>query len=668
MRLPEIIFRRVHMKKRVGIVFPVLFGLLVAISVLAVGRVTKIRDYGKLINYVGIVRGASQRAVKLETNGEPNDELIEYVNDILDELMTGKGQFGLVAADSVEYRENLELLKVQWENVKEEINGVREGNPNGSLLDASEEMFAVANQTVFSIEEYAGEMAERVSGLIFSTALVCGIACAGATYYSIRKFFELKHANEILEDLNARDELTGAYNMDKFYSEVNRILKQKGERKYAVLYVDFENFKYVNDVYGYDYGDTLLKNYARLIMKNLRKDEVLGRNMADRFVVLRYYEGKEELLESQKKADDEFLGSTAAMSNRHLMTVACGICCVEDLQENPEARMMVNRANFAQKVVKNKPGTSYAYYDDSIRRTMIAEMSISDRMQRGLDNEEFVVYMQPKVSAADGRVKGAEALVRWNVPGQGLLSPALFIPVLEKNHFIGKVDRYVFEKVCQWMRERFDRGETVMPISVNVSKIQFYNPDFIRVYAGIKRKYQIPDWLLEIELTESAAFEHQDYLTQMVRELHDNGFLCSLDDFGSGFSSLGMLKDLAIDVLKLDAAFFRVSVNVNREHTIVKSIINMVRELNICTVAEGVERDDQVDFLKDAGCDLIQGFIFYKPMPIKEFEQVLDGNRQAKRGKAFEGDKVADKGAERDMFRQRENVNYVKNMVNILDN
>lgn len=174
------------------------------------------------------------------------------------------------------------------------------------------------------------------------------------------------------------------------------------------------------------------------------------------------------------------------------------------------------------------------------------------------------------------------------------------------------------------MRGRMDRGVRSVPVSVNVSKIQFYTPDFIPVYTEIKNRYRIPDGLLEIEITESAAFERQDYLMKIVKELHNNGFLCSLDDFGSGFSSLGMLKDLVIDVLKLDGTFFRVSINVSREHTIVKNIINMVRELNICIVAESVEYEDQVDFLKSAGCDLIQGFVYYKPMPVHEFEHIID--------------------------------------------
>lgn len=615
------------MKKHLRILFPLLLGLLVAISAVSIKRISDIRDYGKLINYVGIVRGASQRVVKLETNGRPDDELIGYVDDILDELVTGHGIYGLVSTDCRLYQMNLKLLKGQWGTVREEIDAVRQGESADLLIDSSERLFEIANNTVFTIEQYSSDMAGRTVRMISATALVSAIAFAFAMYFYIRKFFQLKDTNEKLEDLAARDELTGAYHTEKFYSEVNRILERKNDARFAVLYIDFENFKYVNDVFGYSYGDELLKDYARLIMSRLKEEELLGRDVADRFVLLRRYESREELLETQKQVDEEFLNSALVMSNRHMMTIACGICCAEDLVEEPEAVMMVNRANFAQKEVKNKPGKHYAFYGDEIRQKLIAEMKVKDRMQEGLDNEEFVVYMQPKVGVEDGVVRGAEALVRWAVPGNGLLSPGLFIPVLEKNHFIGKVDRFVFEKVCIWLHERMEKGLAVVPVSVNVSKIQFYNPDFIPVYASIKKQYGIPDGLLEIELTESAAFEHEEYLLQVVRELHDNGFLCSLDDFGTGYSSLGLLKDLPIDVLKLDGVFFRVSVDVNREHTILKYIIDMVKELNISTVAEGVERQDQIEFLKSVGCDLIQGFAFYRPMPMDQFEKVLDGEQ-----------------------------------------
>lgn len=616
------------MKKHTKMLFPVLCGILVAVSLISVMKISDIREYGKLINYVGIVRGASQRAVKLEMNGQPADDLIEYIDNILNELITGEGQFGLVAAGSEEYEEDLRALKEQWNTVKGDIAGVRGGNPDGALLDSSEKLFEIANQAVFSIEEFSTESANRITKLIVLAAAFCGIMTAVASYYSIKRLLELKRTNKELEEIAGRDELTGALNMEKFYSEANRIMNRKKDEKYAVLYIDFENFRYVNDVFGYEYGDLLLRNYAHLLMDRLAEDEALGRMMADHFVILRRYGKKEEVLSAQKHIDEEFLDSVAAASKHHLMTMACGICCREDLPGNADASVMVNSANFAQKTVKNSPGVKYAFYDEKLHQKLIEETNIRARMQKGLDDEEFVVYLQPKVGVQSGEIEGAEALVRWNVPGHGLLAPGLFIPVLEKNLFIGKVDRYVFEKVCRWLRKRLDAGKRMIPISVNVSKIQFYNSDFINVYADIKNRYKIPDGLIELELTESVIFDHEEYLMEMVAQLHRNGFLCSLDDFGSGYSSLGLLKDLAIDVLKMDGMFFRISVNVEREHTIVKSVINMIRELNICTVAEGVEREDQVEFLKTTGCDLIQGFVYYKPMPIEEFEQLLDTKKE----------------------------------------
>ena len=172
----------------------------------------------------------------------------------------------------------------------------------------------------------------------------------------------------------------------------------------------------------------------------------------------------------------------------------------------------------------------------------------------------------------------------------------------------------------------------VEPVSINVSKLQFYNPDFVKEYREIKDKYNVPDGMLEIEFTETVAFENQKYMLKIVSELHENGFGCSLDDFGSGYSSLGMLKDLQIDVLKLDAMFFRNSSgNIEKEKLIVRSIINMVRRLNIRVVAEGIETQEQVEFLKEAGCDLVQGFIYYKPMPVKEFEKLIDVRTEAVR-------------------------------------
>lgn len=185
------------------------------------------------------------------------------------------------------------------------------------------------------------------------------------------------------------------------------------------------------------------------------------------------------------------------------------------------------------------------------------------------------------------------------------------------------MDQYVFEEVCRWFRSRLRQGLPILPVSVNVSKVRFYTPDFTKTYIAIKDRYEIPDQVLEIEFTETVAFENQVYMREIVKELHDNGFTCSLDDFGTGYSSLGVLKNMSFDVLKLDGSFFRDSKDITRERKIISGVISMIQDLEIRTVAEGVEQEEQVEFLRNIGCDLIQGYYYYRPMPLDAFERLL---------------------------------------------
>lgn len=611
------------MKKYIRFLLPVLFALLIIISVSSIRLIQEVSHYGKLINYVGIVRGASQRCVKLETNGRRNDGLIAGIDGILSELMTGEGVYGLTKVNNDEYNNNLYELKVQWEVVKAEIDKARSGSKSKLLLDESEKLFDIANHTVFSIENYSNARAQALSRLIIITTVICCAGCIFVIISTVRRFIRLKKENEKLEQLTSFDELTGAYSMEKFRELASNAFTEHSEKKYALCYIDFENFKYVNDVFGYETGDRLLKKYAALMQGSLGEDEFLARNVADQFVVLRSYAYKHELLERQKRVDDGFQDYLKQVMNTQLITIACGICCLEDIVEHMDLTALMDRANFAQKTIKNNPDRHYAYYNESIREQRIQELAIKSRMQKALEDGEFIVYMQPKVSTADGKIAGAEALVRWLLPDKGLLPPGMFIPVLEQSHFIGKIDVFVFEEVCRWLRRRLDEQLPVVPVSVNVSKIQLYQNSFVEVYSGIKQKYRIPDRLIEIEFTETVALKDHVYMAQVIHDLHRKGFTCAMDDFGSGDSSLGLLSDLQVDVLKMDATFFKKSDKPEREKTIIKSIIMMLRELDICTVAEGIERGDQVAFLKTIGCNMIQGYYFYRPMPVEDFEKLI---------------------------------------------
>lgn len=611
--------KRKQWNKRNPYIYFVLILSLVITSVISINMIVAISSYGKLINYVGIVRGASQRVVKLETNHLSENQLLDYVDDVLNELITGEGHYGLRKIPSKEYNDNLEKLSKQWDKVKGDIQSVRSGDDDNDLLTDSEALFEIANTTVFSIEKYAHEQSSLLTTMIVITTSI-GVTIM-ALY--IANLLSLKKENRILEDRAGKDPLTGAFNLDKFKETAARLLDENPEKKFAVLFIDFQDFKYINDIFGYSYGDMLLQKYAKLMKESLTDFEAFGRNAADQFIAIRHYEEKETLLKRQLQVEKEFIDSILR-SNRHMITIATGFCCTEDVIEELDIDAFLNRANFAQKTIKNNPSVHYAFYNDSIRIKRIEELTIKDRMQEALINNEFVVYMQPKVDLESEKIAGAEALVRWQTQDQGLLSPGVFIPVLEKNHFLNLLDEYVFAQVCRWIRGRLDQNLPVVPVSVNVSKTQFYFPNFVQIYKDIRDKFKIPNNLIEIEFTESYSFENSSFMAQIVTDLHNNGFPCSLDDFGLGFSSLGMLKELPIDTLKLDASFFKQSGQLNKEQTIIKSIISMNKELGIHTVAEGVELEEQVAFLKSIHCELVQGFAFYRPMPIDAFEKLLN--------------------------------------------
>lgn len=223
-----------------------------------------------------------------------------------------------------------------------------------------------------------------------------------------------------------------------------------------------------------------------------------------------------------------------------------------------------------------------------------------------------------------GRIGCAEALVRWRSQGGTVIPPDRFIPVFERKFMIDRLDQYVFEDVCRWLKSRLDAGKRVLPVSVNVSRLQFNDLNFVENYVAIRDRYHIPAELIEVEFTESIAFDNSSLLLRTVHQLKEAGFTCSIDDFGKGYSSLSLLKDLPVDILKIDSFFFSDGSDHNRDMALVESIVELVKKFNMRTVAEGIESMDQVEYLKQIGCDYVQGYVFYRPMPEDEYDGVLD--------------------------------------------
>ncbi|HGZ2699170.1 TPA: putative bifunctional diguanylate cyclase/phosphodiesterase, partial [Clostridioides difficile] len=283
---------------------------------------------------------------------------------------------------------------------------------------------------------------------------------------------------------------------------------------------------------------------------------------------------------------------------------------------------IMDRANTARKTIKGGHKNSFAFYDKEMHKKILKEKEIENSMVDALNNGEFIVYFQPKYSLSDYQIIGAEALVRWDNPQKGLIPPIEFIPVFERNGFIVNIDFYVFEEVCKKIREWMDEGQKVVPISVNLSRMHFVNSNFIEEFKLIVDKYKIPTRLIELELTETAVLDNIEGLLDTMNNLKEKGFVISMDDFGTGYSSLNLLKELPVDILKLDRAFFTEKDESNNEKIVISNVIKMAKELKMKVISEGVETISQVEFLKQIGCDMVQGYLFSKPMPVKEFEKI----------------------------------------------
>lgn len=581
----------------------------------------------RLINYTGLVRGATQRLVKLELAHRPDNAIMDYVDSILHELHTEKGPYGLIHPNDPRYLEHLDRLIVLWKTLKEHIQAARKDPAAGdALLTASEDFFEQADKTVFAAEAYADRRTSLMLRLFVIMATCLLLTWVLIFWAYSKKMFLLEKQSKDLYDMTDRDSLTGAYNMERFKREAQELIQNDRKTRYAVAYVDFADFKYINDVFGYEYGNRVLQEYARITAAELDEKEIFGRVSADNFVILRHYNDKMEVLARQRAIDARLMDFLHNSRNKQSLPVCCGICCLEDAPGDLAIENFLDRANFARKTVKNGEQTNYAFYNENIRDSLLKEKSMVGQMREALRQREFVVYYQPKIDLQNGKIASAEALVRWRQPDGQIMPPDKFIPVFEKNNLITSLDQYVFETVCCSLRRRLDAGLPVVPVSVNVSRLQFYDPAFVENYATISQRYSIPHGLLELEFTESIVFNNLSLLTDIVLQLKQKGFSCSIDDFGKGYSSLGLLKSLPIDTLKIDKLFFCHSDDKEKEkeNIILTGVITLLRKLRIRTVAEGIESQDQVDFLKSIKCDLVQGYVFYRPMPEEEYEAVLE--------------------------------------------
>ena len=432
--------------------------------------------------------------------------------------------------------------------------------------------------------------------------------------------YNKKKKEDYLRKIAYTDPLTGADSIDKFKINSNKLFAKNNPEEYALFYIDVDKFKYINDMFGYDMGNDTLIHISNTIASELKEDEIFARVSADHFVLLIKYKTDDDIKTRLNNIYNKVQILSNPKINYYKLILDCGIYKIS--KSDNDINTIMDRANTARKTIKGGHKNSFAFYDKEMQKKILKEKEIENSMVDALNNGEFIVYFQPKYSLSDYQIIGAEALVRWDNPQKGLIPPIEFIPVFERNGFIVNIDFYVFEEVCKKIREWMDEGQKVVPISVNLSRMHFVNSNFIEKFKLIVDKYKIPTRLIELELTETAVLDNIEGLLDTMNNLKEKGFVISMDDFGTGYSSLNLLKELPVDILKLDRAFFTEKDESNNEKIVISNVIKMAKELKMKVISEGVETISQVEFLKQIGCDMVQGYLFSKPMPVKEFEKI----------------------------------------------
>lgn len=420
------------------------------------------------------------------------------------------------------------------------------------------------------------------------------------------------------------DRLTGLYNKTFFCQRTKELMARYPEQDFDLICSDVENFKLINDVLGNKAGDDLLREIADCCRAYAGANSVCGRLNSDRFVCL---------VESGRTYSDEvFLHLSkkiGLLSNNKSVDIKWGIYAIEE--RDLPVEQMCDRAMLAVQSIKGKYGCYYAIYNNSLRDKLLRQQAIIDSMESALKEGQFQVYFQPKYRIRDDHLAGAEALARWTHPQWGMLSPAEFIPLFEKNGFITKLDQFVWEEVCRKLKAWEKWGYSDFSVSVNVSRADIYSVDIADLLISIVQKYELAPERLHLEITESAYTENSKQLIEVVSRLRELGFIIEMDDFGSGYSSLNMLNQMPIDVLKLDMKFIQSETAKPLERGILQFVIDLARRMRLSVVAEGVETREQLDRLLEVDCDYVQGYYFARPMPREEFEQFLE--KEKLRGK-----------------------------------
>ncbi|HBF8259566.1 TPA: EAL domain-containing protein [Clostridioides difficile] len=482
------------------------------------------------------------------------------------------------------------------------------GNSENNYIKDWNLIFSIPETVVFSNSK---QIINRAVYAVLSIVLIF----IAIIFYII--YIKKSNEKEILS-LAYEDKVTYIGNQNKFYRECSKYLLDKPSLNYIIVYFDINNFKMINDTFGYEFGDNLLITIAKALKEELTEGEVYARLSSDYFAIFcDYKNGRNKII---RKLDNIRSNIESNLSIVFEISLCVGIYFVEEGEV--DIQKAVNKANMARSVAKGK-NINYAIYNEDVRNKLSEESMILDDIKIALVKNQFEVYYQPKFSLVTGEMIGSEALIRWNHPEHGFISPAVFIPIAEKSKLILKIGRFVFERVCNDLYEWKKQGKKIVPVSVNLSRVELYQPDIVKFINKTIKMYNLSSDFIEIEITETVAINELNILKNVLNELRTYGFSISMDDFGTGYSSISCLRDMPIDILKLDKSFLGGIEHDERSRNIAKSIVSLAKSLDLVVIIEGVESKEQAELMKQFGCDLVQGFYFARPMPAKNFLDLL---------------------------------------------
>lgn len=497
--------------------------------------------------------------------------------------------------------------------------------------DESAELRTIFGKCIASLgdSEFVGAYMDTVaavseipaSGMVsavftYTVAVLLILVLIGLVLLVVASYFRAKHAGNT-------DTLTGGRNKRKFIDDTRKLFKKNPIDRWAIALFDINKFKFVNDRLGYEEGDRMLERLYKTISDEMEEDEVFARVSDDNFACTLRAAQDSEIITRLNNIFAEFERRNNIFV-KYSVIFSAGVCRLYECRNannDVDVNAALDRCTIAKKTLKGLHYSSIAFYDDKIRDKALREKDYENMMPTALEQREFECYLQPKYGLKSRCIEGAEALIRWNSKEFGFVFPNEFIPISEKNGFVVELDFFILEEVCRALRRWLDEGKTPVVISVNQSRLHLNYDDYIWRLREIVDKYDIPYKYIELELTESVFMENADKLLVIAQKLHDIGFKLSLDDFGSGYSSLNMLKDIPVDVVKIDREFFNGTVNSERGRAVISTVVDLAKNLDMQVISEGVETIEQVEFLTEINCAMVQGYYFAKPMPMQAFEE-----------------------------------------------